>query len=575
MDNSLIDQIRQANDIVEVVQSYVPLKHVGSNWRGICPFHDDTKPSMYVSQPKQIFKCFACGKGGNVFTFVQEYEKLSFMEAVKKLAGRAGISVPEYNRTKVVSTKRQKLLEVYKSAGQFYSESLFNHGENALDYLKKRQISSQTAKDLELGYALSSRKALLNHLMKEGYSVSLLKESGLFGEYSGALIDLFRDRLIFPIHSNTGEVIAFGGRLMEHKDNTGKYINSPGTELYTKGKELYGLFKTKYNISKADYSLVSEGYFDFLRLYESGFTNSVASLGTALTEDQVYLLNRFSSNTVMLYDGDPAGIKAAVRGGLVCLAKGMHVRLAILPEHEDPDTFILNRGAKALSDLIDAAPDLIAFIAESDNLGIPAKERIEQILDALRLLSDPIQKELFLKEVSASFGVSQNALFSKLKLSSSRALSSSSPQVSQAALSDDPQERFLLWAALKDRQSYNLLANELSADYFNNKLYRSLYVFLQKRLQNQEGFDPAALLDDIDNNEIKECLAELLFEDLQQTSISGLIKDLKLRKLKRDLDHLDKAINGDPENLDLLKEKDKLSREYRRLTKRVVNKVLY
>jgi DNA primase len=301
----------------------------------------------------------------------------------------------------------------------------------------------------------------------------------------------------------------------------------------------------------------------------------VASLGTALTEDQVYLLNRFSSNTVMLYDGDPAGIKAAVRGGLVCLAKGMHVRLAILPEHEDPDTFILNRGAKALSDLIDAAPDLIAFIAESDNLGIPAKERIEQILDALRLLSDPIQKELFLKEVSASFGVSQNALLSKLKLSSSRALSSSSPQVSQAALSDDPQERFLLWAALKDRQSYNLLANELSADYFNNKLYRSLYVFLQKRLQNQEGFDPAALLDDIDNNEIKECLAELLFEDLQQTSISGLIKDLKLRKLKRDLDHLDKAINGDPENLDLLKEKDKLSREYRRLTKRVVNKVLY
>ncbi|MDD2423035.1 MAG: DNA primase [Candidatus Cloacimonetes bacterium] len=575
MDNSLIDQIRQANDIVDVVQSYVPLKHVGSNWRGICPFHDDTKPSMYVSQPKQIFKCFACGKGGNVFTFVQDYEKLTFMEAVKKLASRSGILIPEFDRTKVVSTKRQQLLQIYKSAGLFFSESLFNHGENALDYLKGRKFSPETAKDLEIGYALPSQKALLNHLMKEGYSVSLLKESGLFGEYSGALVDIFRDRLIFPIHNNTGEVIAFGGRLMEHKENAGKYINSPGTELYTKGKELYGLFKTKYHITKADCSLVAEGYFDFLRLYESGFTNSVASLGTALTEDQAYLLNRFSSNTVMLYDGDKAGIKAAVRGGLVCLAKGMHVRLAILPEKEDPDSFILNKGAQALAVLIEEAPDLISYIAESDKLEIPIKERIEQILDALRQLPDPIQKELFLKQVSASFGVTQNALLSKLRLSSSRAVSPSSPQVLQQDLSDDPQERMLLWAALKDRESYNVLANGLTADYFNNRLYRSLYLFLQKRLQSQEGFDPAALLDDIDNSEIKECLAELLFEDLHEASVTSLIKDLKLRKLKRDLDGLDKAINGDPENLNLLKEKDKLSREYRRLTKRVVNKVLY
>ncbi len=575
MDNSLIDQIRAANDVVDVVQSYVPLKRVGSNWRGICPFHDDTKPSMYVSEPKQIFKCFACGKGGNVFTFVQEYEKLTFIEAVKKLAGRVGIQIPEYNRTKVVSTKRQELLEIYKSAGQFYSESLFEHGDNALDYLKDRKFNPETARELELGYALPSRKGLLSHLMKEGYSVSLLKESGLFGEYSGALIDIFRDRLIFPIHNNTGEVIAFGGRLLEPRENTGKYINSPGTELYTKGKELYGLFKTKYNISKMDYSLVSEGYFDFLRLYESGFTNTVASLGTALSEDQVYLLNRFSSNTVMLFDGDLAGIKAAVRGGLVCLTKGMNVRLVILPEKEDPDSFILNKGAKALTELIEAAPDLISYIAESKKLEISEREKIEQILDALRHLADPIQKELFLKQVSQSFGVTQNALLSKLKLSTGRAVPASSPQAAQADLSVDPQERMLLWAGLKDRESYNLLANQLTADYFNSRLYRSLYIFLQKRLQNQDGFDPAALLDDIDDNEIKECLAELLFEDLHEASLTGLIKDLKLRKLKRDLDGLDKAINDDPENLNLFKEKDKLSREYRRLTKRVVNKVLY
>nr|HPI25951.1 DNA primase [Candidatus Cloacimonadota bacterium] len=383
MDNSLIDQIRAANDIVDVMQSYIPLKHVGTNWRGICPFHNDTRPSLYVSQPKQIFKCFACGKAGNVLTFVQDYEKLSFIEAVKKLAQRAGIQVPEYERTTVVSTKRQQLLQVYKSASLFFTEMLFEHGQNALDYLKKRSFSPETAKALALGYALPANKALLNHLMKEGYSVSLLRESGLFGDYSGALQDIYRDRLIFPIHNNTGDVIAFGGRIMEPKENVGKYINSPGTEIYTKGKELYGLYKTKYNISKQDCSLVCEGYFDFLRLYESGFENAVASLGTALTDDQVYLLNRFSQNTTLLYDGDSAGIKAAVRGGLACISKGMQVKIAALPEGEDPDSLILQKGKEAMSEAIATAQDLVSFMATSEKIDLGVKERIAQILDAL------------------------------------------------------------------------------------------------------------------------------------------------------------------------------------------------
>lgn len=575
MDNSLIDQIRQANDIVDVVQSYVPLKHVGSNWRGICPFHNDTKPSLYVSQPKQIFKCFACGKAGNVFSFVQEYEKLSFIETVKKLAARVGIQIPEHERTKVISTKRQHLLQVYKSAAEFYCENLFTHSESALEYLASRKFSAKTAKALGLGYALSSNKGLLNHLMKEGFSVSLLKESGLFGEYSGDLRDIFRDRLIFPIHNNTGEVIAFGGRILEPKENTGKYINSPGTELYTKGKELYGLFQTKYNISKLDYSVVCEGYFDFLRLYESGFINAVASLGTSLTEDQVYLLNRFSSKTVMLYDGDAAGIKAAVRGGLLCLARGMQVRLVILPENEDPDSFILNRGATALAQLIKEAPDLISFMAQSEKLDIDIKERIEQILDALRHLSDPIQRELFLQQVSENFGISQNALLSSLKRGSARGLAPLSQAEQPGSSAADLQQRLILKAALKDRESYNLLASELAIDYFSNKLYRRLYLFLQERLRDLDTYEPSALLDNVENSEVKDILGELLFEDSPQIDTKALIKDLKLRKLKRDLEGLDQAIQEDSQNMELLKEKEKLSREYRRLTKRVVNKVLY
>ena len=363
MEQGLIEQIRQANDIVEVVQSYIPLKHVGTNWRGICPFHNDTKPSLYVSQPKQIYKCFACGKAGNVVGFVMDYEKLSYIEALKKLAQRAGITIAEQYQTKQVSTKREQLLHVYKSAAEFFSNNLFNYGKHVLDYLHKRSFSPETAKELQLGYALNSEKGLLNHLLKEGLSVSLLKDSGLFGNYSGGLVDLFRDRLMFPIHNSFGEVIAFGGRLLEEKAGVGKYMNSPGTELYTKGKELYGLFKTKYNLSKAGTCLVCEGYFDFLRLYESGFNNSVASLGTALTEEQIGLMSRFGQKATMLYDGDNAGIKAAVRGGLLCLSRGMDVSVALLHAGEDPDSLILKQGKEAMQQVLEDAPGIISFLA--------------------------------------------------------------------------------------------------------------------------------------------------------------------------------------------------------------------
>jgi DNA primase len=438
------------------VQSYLPLKHVGTNWRGICPFHNDTKPSLYVSQPKQIYKCFACGKAGNVIGFVADYEKLSFIEAVKKLAMRAGIAIPDQERTKTVSTKREQLLHVYKSAAEFFAANLFAHGQHVLEYLQKRSFSAETAKELQLGYALNSEKALLNHLLKEGLGVSLLKDSGLFGNYSGGLSDLFRDRLIFPIHNSFGDVIAFGGRLLEEKPGVGKYFNSPGTELYTKGKELYGLFKTKYNLSKAGNALVCEGYFDFLRLYESGFNNAVASLGTALTEDQISLLSRFGNKATMLYDGDAAGIKAAVRGGLLCLARGMDIRVAILPLGEDPDSLILKQGKPALQGLIDSAPGLISFLATDTRFESPTAERIELILDALRNLRDQIKRELLVKEVSEAFGISEAALHSKLHRSSPIQPVQSIQTPTANTQGESFEERHVLILALKDYDSYKV-----------------------------------------------------------------------------------------------------------------------
>lgn len=575
MDNSVIDQVRNANDIVDVVMSYMPLKKAGSNYRGLCPFHNDSNPSMHVSQSKQIFKCFVCGKAGNVFTFVQEYEKLSFMEAVKKLAAKAGISLPQYERTKVVSTKRELLLHAYKSAGNYFKDSLFNHGNHVLAYLSERKFSPETAKELELGYALNSEKGLLNYLLKEGVNVALLKESGLFGLYSGNLVDLFRDRLMFPIHNHVGEVVAFGGRILQSKTEAGKYINSPGTELYTKGKELYGLFKTKYEIAKAGSGIVCEGYFDFLRLYESGFKNSVASLGTALTEDQVYLLARYCSKVYMLYDGDAAGIKAAVRAAMLCMGKGIDAYIVQLPDKHDPDTYILEKGKAALTELMENAPRLIPFFAAMPDKDLPAAERINRLLDVLRPVQDAIKRELLIKEVSEVFQISTAALNSKIRNSSSKPPENEPQRPVEQELHAGIEERHALILALKEPICLKALASELDDTYFYNKTYKDIYHLLMKKLREDVPMEPASLLDSVGDTALCGVLADLIFEDLPDLRFEETLKQVKIRKLQRDMEALDRMINKEPQNLELFKQKTRLAHNYRLLTKKVVHKLVH
>jgi len=572
VDNNLIDQIRRSNDIVDVIGSYITLKKAGASYRGLCPFHNDSHPSMNVSQQKQIFKCFACGKAGNVITFVQEYEKLTFIEALKKLAERAGIVIPDRDRARVVSTKRELLLQIYRLAKDFFAANLFEHGQPVLEYLEKRQISSQTAKSLELGYALNSNSGLKNYLLKEGINPAILKESGLFGIYQGNVIDQFRERLMFPIHSNTGEVIAFGGRILSSTTEGGKYINSPGTELYTKGKELYGLFKTKYDIAKADLALVCEGYMDFLRLYESGVTSSVASLGTAMTEDQIYLLGRYTQNICMLYDGDLAGQKAALRAGLLILSKGFNPRIVVLPEREDPDSYLLKHGKDALLELVSQAKTVIAFLAENDKLEIAPKDRIEQLADAIRQVKDPIQKEFLIKETAETFKIGESSIKQKISMSSRPAYQEAVQTEDQ---DDNPEEQFLLALALKDKNNYILLAQELNADYFFNQEYKQVYKYLTEQDRTDELDEPARLLDQIENDALRELLADLLFEDLTGMSFEETLNQVIVRKLQYDLEQMDKRINTEPDNLELFKQKAVLLKQLKQITKnKIVHRII-
>lgn len=577
IDNQIIDQVRSANNIVHVIQDYIPLKKAGSNWRGLCPFHQDTNPSLNVSETKQIFKCFACGKGGNAFTFLQEYEKISFIEAVRKLATRAGISLPEYRPTKRINTKRDQLLQIYQTARDFFAENLFRYGEKALSYLENRQFSAETAKQLELGFALNGEKALLNHLMKEGHSVDILKDSGLFGNYSGNLVDLFRNRLMFPIHNSSGDVIAFGGRVMDDNAPGGKYVNSPTTELYTKGRELYGFHKTKYDIRKADQVLICEGYFDFLRLYEYGFNICVATLGTALTTEQIQLLYPYTKKVYMLYDADEAGINNAIRASALCLSRQMYPYVVELPDGEDPDSFLLSHGKDDLQALIDKAPSLIGFMAKSTQVSPDAAERIDFLLDSIRQMSDKVRQELALQEVSEAFKISVGALAQKLASTMRRGFQreEKTPLHVFSSLESQHEERNLLVISLQNVDDYKRLVSEVKDDYFINESYRGIFKWLRENVEPEAIEHSSTLLDDIEDTQLRDALADLMFEEMQELSFEDALTQVRIRKLQLDLELMDRKLINEPENLDLFKQKQSLSKEYKQLTRKVVHKIRF
>lgn len=572
MEPSLIDQIRRSNDIVEVINDYIPVRKVGSSYRALCPFHNDSNPSLNISQPKQIYKCFACGKAGNAITFVQEYEKLSFIEAIKKLATRAGILIPDLDRPKVVNTKRDLLLQIYRLAKEFYTTNLAQHGDHVLDYLKQRHISPETIKSLELGYALNSYSGLKSYLLKHSIGTDIMKECGLFFEHNGSLSDQFRERLMFPVHNNTGDVIAFSGRALSDEQQGGKYINSPGTELYTKGKELYGLFKTKYDIAKADLALICEGNIDFLRLYESGITHSCASLGTALTDDQIYLLGRYTKNLYMLYDGDVAGQKAAMRSALLILSKGFVPRIVTLPLEDDPDTFLLKHGKEALLSLVKQAQNVVTYMAANENIGVAVKEKIEILTDAVRQVKDPIQREMLLRDISEAFKVSESAV--KQKLSQGNRPPEEQAEVHDTS-GDNPEERNLLILALKDKESFFSLAHEVTSDYFFNQIYRQIYRYLMSEGKEADLDEPSRLLDQMENAALREQLADLLFEDVPELCFDDALLQVIIRKFQFDLGQLDRMIIAEPTNLEIFKQKAALMDQFKAIsTKKVVHHII-
>ncbi|MBI9031565.1 DNA primase [bacterium] len=572
MDNSLIEQIRESNNIVDVISAYVPLKRSGTNYKGLCPFHDDRNPSMMVSEQKQIFKCFVCGKGGNVFTFVQEYEKITFMEAVKKLAQRVGITVKETSGDKRAESKKTKLINIYRLANEYFVNNLKEYGDGVYKYLNNRGISPELANKVEIGYALDSFTGLLNQVKREDIPEEIITDSGLFKDSNKGKYDAFRNRLMFPIHSYTGQIVAFGGRQLEDSDIGGKYINSPTTELYTKGNELYGLFLTKYEIAKTNYGIVCEGYLDFLRLYSSGFTNCVAALGTALTEKQLSLLSRYSKNVYFLFDGDEAGRKATISSGLKCIELGLTAKVIPLPQGEDPDSILLKEGKEFLQKLIDQPVPFLRFVKETKILAAENKDKIKLLLESVGKVSDLIDREMIIKNISEEFGINENSLKATVN---QRQQVVQRPKTSTGfTLSQHSEEKELFQFMFNNPEELKNICEILNSDYFFDVNYKKMFNTLTENEGFLNLFTHSQIIDFFKEESLKNIAVELVLLGQPQRDILHIIKDMKLRKLKNDLNVVNKEIQIEGFTTELLEKKQNIKNEILRLDTAIVSNLL-
>ena len=372
IDRSTIDRIMTAADIVDVVGEFVTLRRSGANYKGLCPFHDEKTPSFMVSPSKQLCKCFSCGNGGNVVKFVMQHEQMTYPEALKWLGRRYGIEVKEREQTaeqKAAATAREAMFVVNEWARDYFVETLHNNVDGlaiGMSYFRRRGLRDDIIRKFQLGYSLEQRDALAQKAHAKGFEEKYIESTGLcYRTEDGRLLDRYHGRVIFPVHSVSGRIVAFGGRILnQEQKNVGKYVNSPESEIYSKKRELYGLYLAKQAIVKQDRCYLVEGYLDVISMHQSGVENVVASSGTALTPEQVRLIHRFTNNVTVLYDGDAAGIHASLRGIDILLSEGLNIKVMLLPEGEDPDSYAQARTPEEFrKDLEENEEDFIQFKA--------------------------------------------------------------------------------------------------------------------------------------------------------------------------------------------------------------------
>jgi len=544
-----IEEIRQSINIVDVISPFVQLRKRGRNYLGICPFHTEKTPSFTVSEEKQIFHCFGCHIGGNVFKFLMEYEKISFVEAVQELAEQSGITLEIEEGHAEKQTEQEILYDINTEAARYFLNNLLNttEGETASAYFRKRNIKLQTMRAFGLGYALNGWDKFVEFAKEKRIDLNKALQLGLIIKGNeGRLHDRFSSRIIFPIFSPNGRVVAFAGRILEAKEGAArlalpdkarqaKYLNSPESAVYHKGSILYGLSHAKDEIRKLDKAILVEGYMDLISLYQSGIKNVVAVSGTALTEEQIQLLSRYTKNVVLLFDADTAGIKASMRSIELLLKRDMEIKIVSLPSGEDPDSFVNKFGREKFEEMIKHAENFLEYqTAYFQSQGVfddaaKAADAIRELVKPAALIGDELKRNLLIRSIAKKFNLREMLLEAELdkilartgkiaeegsvRITETREMHRSTVINSGVPPEIYNLEKEIIKLLLEGNTEVNtFILGHLSQDEFFLDIHRKLLEIINESVQKNYKIVPGALIDKIDDENLKAYIFEITFE---------------------------------------------------------------
>lgn len=613
---SKIEEIRNAADIVDIISEYVPLRKRGKNYIGLCPFHSEKTPSFTVSEEKQIFHCFGCHSGGNIFKFIMEYKKISFIESVQELAEQLSITL-EFDEgvSAEKQSEQEELYDINTEAARYFSNNLLNdpEGEIARQYFQNRNIKPQTLRAFGLGYSLNGWENLINYLKQKNTDLEKALQLGLIGRNNdGRLYDKLAGRIIFPIFSPNGRVVAFAGRILGKDSKGAKYINSPESIIYVKGRILYGLSHAKDEIRRVNKAILVEGYMDLISLYQGGIKNVVAVSGTALSDDQAQLLSRYTKNVVLIFDADTAGINASMRSIEILLRKDFDIKIASLPKGEDPDSYVQKFGKDEFEEIIKGAENFLEYqTGYYENKGMfddpgTTVEAIRDLVKPVALIEDELKRNILVKNIARKFNLREKLIEAELNQAISVLKKQSQTKINQLRGNDIlPKEIFIDHDKKTASAAVYNIEKEIIKLLFegNNKILELIVHHIKpedflieinerifervKDIYDENGdLDPANLIAKFEDENILTYLRELTISDYSispnwdeytvkkmiETSTKRYVKDLIIKLKQMQIDEqiknnrllIDEAESTE-EELILLKSNNELESEKKRI----------
>lgn len=571
--DSVVEEVKRRLNIIDLIQNYVSLKRSGKGYVGLCPFHDDTNPSMHVSEDKGLFHCFSCGAGGDIFGFMMRYNNLDFRESLTELAKIAGVEIKTRNRSGEKESRKSSLLRLNNLVSKFYHQNLLKNpgAERARTYLKKRGVNAETAKIFRLGYASDEWNALCDYLSRKNIPYSYPEELGLISRRKdgSGYYDRFRDRVIFPIFDITGNVTGFGGRVL-NDDNTPKYYNSQESVLYRKRNSFYGLNVTLQAIRKKNFAILVEGYFDLISLYANGVDNVISTLGTSFTTEHAKVLKRYTDDVVLLYDGDSSGVQSARKAGEIMIESGIMPRIAILPEGTDPDNYINSEGSEKLEEAVRSSVALPEYeidkIFEAFGKGSISRQRAaEKLAGFISRINSSVDRTHYVSRAAGIFGFRESDIYSMMRGSAAKP----SGEIKKGS-DRNPNELLLLKIVLKYPGFINILTeNNLLALVRDNDINLIL-----GEIDSGKITDVNQLSGIFNNSQLQDLVSEAVFSSDSITEkstakkmLNHCIARLKLRDINEELVILRRKIGEAGKNRDHESEKI-LIKEYKDLVEK-------